>query len=268
MTRVLQLRDGAALEAVRKAARATEPDRYVAALLGPAAIRDDLVALAAFAGEIARIPAQVREPMMGEIRLQWWHDAIDAAFRGQMSGHPVADGLAMAIAAHELDPARLHAIVEARLFELGGKLHADDAALLAHLEQTEGGVFALSLQVSGVAPAAEAATTANAAGRAYGLARALGRLPALLHNGGFPIPASRLTSAGIDAADLMQRPVPRHVEDGLAAAIAALQRLSRDATAAARSSAIGLGRPAPAALLPLAMVEPYFSAPPPKSPTR
>ena len=50
--------------------RRHDPDRYVAALYAPADRRDDLIALHAFNAEIARIRDQVREPMLGEIRLQ------------------------------------------------------------------------------------------------------------------------------------------------------------------------------------------------------
>ena len=53
------------LEAVRASARLNAPDRYYAALFAPAAVRDDLIALAAFCGEIARIGRQVSEPVDG-----------------------------------------------------------------------------------------------------------------------------------------------------------------------------------------------------------
>ena len=70
------------LEAVRASARLNAPDRYYAALFAPAAVRDDLIALAAFCGEIARIGRQVSEPVMGEIRITWWRDALLAAEHG------------------------------------------------------------------------------------------------------------------------------------------------------------------------------------------
>ena len=61
-------------DVIRLAARAYERDRYLAALLSPAARRDDLLVLAAFAGDVGRIASSVSEPMMGAIRLQWWRD--------------------------------------------------------------------------------------------------------------------------------------------------------------------------------------------------
>ena len=47
-------------EAIIGAARAGEPDRYLAALLAPRTERADLLALAAFAAELARVASAVR----------------------------------------------------------------------------------------------------------------------------------------------------------------------------------------------------------------
>ena len=88
-------------EAVRAAARELDYDRYLAALLAPRRARDDLMALAAFHGEIARIPLTVREPAIGDIRLQWWRDALRTP-AGTATGNPVAD-------AHASDDARARA---------------------------------------------------------------------------------------------------------------------------------------------------------------
>ena len=57
-------------------ARLNAPDRYYAALFAPADARDDLIALAAFTGEIERIARQVSEAALGEIRVTWWRDAF------------------------------------------------------------------------------------------------------------------------------------------------------------------------------------------------
>ncbi|MEL6873575.1 MAG: squalene/phytoene synthase family protein, partial [Pseudomonadota bacterium] len=58
------------------AARAFERDRYLTALRVQGDARGDLLTLAAFFAELQRIPAFVNEPMMGEIRFQWWRDAV------------------------------------------------------------------------------------------------------------------------------------------------------------------------------------------------
>ena len=53
-------------------------DRYLADLFIPAEIRPHAHALHAFSFEIARVRDVVSEPMPGELRHQWWRDAIES----------------------------------------------------------------------------------------------------------------------------------------------------------------------------------------------
>jgi len=66
--------------------RAYDRPRYYATLLAPAAIRGDLFALYGFAAEIARVPDQVSEPGLGEIRLRWWSEALAGTAGGEGEG--------------------------------------------------------------------------------------------------------------------------------------------------------------------------------------
>jgi len=142
--------------AAREVGRRHAPDFFVAALLAPAAARDDLIAVAALIGEIARIPAQVSEPMLAEIRLQWWRDALLAAATGVRTGHPVADAVAHTITRRRLDVGRLLAIVDAE-DERGAAMAA----------------FAVAAQIMKLSDGEELARTIAAAGEAYGSAREL-----------------------------------------------------------------------------------------------
>jgi phytoene synthase len=238
---------------VRLAARAQERDRYLSALLAPRVVRDDLIALAAFAGEIARIPAVVHEPMAGEVRLQWWRDALEAVGRGEKSGHPVADALGAAQIRHRLPKGLLHGIIDAHTVGLYEEPLVDDAALWSFLVKTEGAMFSLGLRVLGRSdPASQSA--ADAAGRAYGLARVLMDLPALRSQRRTLLPESRLRAAGLSLADVKAgsadarlRPVLRDLAEEARAQLVKARPGWRRLTAAQR-----------AALLPLALVEPYL----------
>ena len=55
------------VEAVRRG----DPDRHMTAMMAPAAVRRDLMAVYAFNLELARIPDTVREPLIGQMRLTW-----------------------------------------------------------------------------------------------------------------------------------------------------------------------------------------------------
>jgi phytoene synthase len=242
-------------DVVRLAARAHERDRYLSALLAPRGVREDLIALAAFAGEIARIAAVVHEPMAGEIRLQWWRDALEALERGEKSGHPVADAVGAARMRHRLPKGLLHGIIDAHTIGLYEERLADDPALRSFLAKTEGAMFTLGLRILGRSDAT-AQEAADAAGRAYGLARVLVELPALWAQGRTLLPESRLQAAGLS---------PAEVKAGVAAA--RLWPVVRDLAEEARRQ---LGRAREgwrrliveerAGLLPLALVEPYLRA--------
>ena len=56
--------------------RESNRDRYLATLFAPAEKRDALFALYAFDAEISRVRDLAREPMPGEIRLQWWREML------------------------------------------------------------------------------------------------------------------------------------------------------------------------------------------------
>jgi 15-cis-phytoene synthase len=254
-------RSGDLEENVRAAARDGEPDRYLAALLAPPEARDGLLALAAFAAETARIAVQVREPIMGEIRLQWWRDAISASGRGEPTGNPVADALTAAITRHGLPLAPFETLLDARGEELTRDFPPDDAALDRHLADTEGTLFSLGLAVvsSRERPAGTDALV-HAASVCYGLARGLGRLPLALRYGGIVLSLERLEQAGISPGMLAADPIAPETAAAIDNIARGLEVRARAALDEVRHGFPDLGTAGVAAFLPLAMVEPYFSA--------
>ena len=63
--------------------READKDRYLASLFAPADRRPQLHALYAFNIEVARVRELAREPMAGEVRLQWWREACSAKARSR-----------------------------------------------------------------------------------------------------------------------------------------------------------------------------------------
>ncbi len=100
--------------------RAHDKDHYLASLFAPAERRPYLFALYAFALEIARVKALVKEPMAGMIRLQWWHEAIAGLRAGEAAASPVMIALQDAALQTGVSLAPLAAAVEARQDELHG----------------------------------------------------------------------------------------------------------------------------------------------------
>jgi phytoene synthase len=241
--------------AILGSARAGEPDRYLAALLAPGAARADLLVLAAFSAELARVATAVtREPTMAEIRWQWWREAVALPAAAQ-TGHPIADRLRALTERRGLARADLMGLVDAHARDLDPVPFASDAALEDYLISTEGALFALSAGVLGRAGNGSAPAWSAWAGRAYGLARLLFGLKAQLAGGHCPIPRARLAAVGLGPDDLMAG-----ASAGRARLIADLGRQARDSLVQARRDATKLPREASIAVLPLALVESYVRA--------
>jgi phytoene synthase len=160
--------------------RQADPDRWLASrFIADPASRADVVALYALNIELAHIAEAVREPLMGEIRLTWWREAIEELFAGRPPRrHPVVEALAPAIRRGALPAAPLETMIEARFADLADEPFADLEAIEHYLDGTAGALMGLAASVlGGDAPGAVAP-----AGRAWGLAglARLRRLPQTL----------------------------------------------------------------------------------------
>ncbi|MBU6166280.1 MAG: squalene/phytoene synthase family protein [Alphaproteobacteria bacterium] len=78
--------------------KARDRDRWLACLYAPAAARPGLIALMALDCELAQLVVTTTEPMLGEIRLAWWRERLEALDRGEVPAQP----LLAALAAHAL----------------------------------------------------------------------------------------------------------------------------------------------------------------------
>lgn len=242
-------------------------DRYLSALLAPAGQRDALMTWAAVAGEIERIPFVVTDPMIGEIRFQWWLDWLDLVQAGGASGNPLADAMAGIIRSKSLPVDTIRAMIEARIADLYADPVADEAAFVDYLEATEGNAFAIAARISTKHLSDEAESACASAGRAYGTARALAKLPEFVRKGRWPLPlptpaagppkvqAYIIPPEGHTPADILA-PEGRELRaesarDAVKIATLALEKAR--ASAAFQEPALRIS------LLPLALVEPYLA---------
>lgn len=249
-------------DVVRRTTRAADPDRAIAALFAPTAVRDDLFALLAFNAELARIADQVTEPGLGAIRLQWWREAIEQAASGKSAGHPVADAFGAVIARRQLSRERIAALIDARSFDVGETLMPDARTLDAYLFDTTGGLFALAGEILG-AEGEKGDVVAEAGGRAYGLVRVMRSLPLLATKGRTYLPADLLARHGTSAQAIFAG----ETSPGLAALLAEMRERARESLKEARfnlygegMTGSGLDEAGRTAFLPLALVEPYLTA--------
>jgi len=234
-------------DAVRDSARMHSADEYAAALFAPTAIYQDLISLAAFTGEINHIVRSASDAALGEIRLYWWRDALARALQGEPSGNPVLDTFAETCARHGLKLADVERSIEARAADLVASPPPDDAALALHLENVDGPPLAFAAQIAGVGLSPATGTILRDAARASGMARIARELPYFLSREQSPLSPSRTPT------DLAS--VERWRDQ-----ISYLGREASTLLQGIRSDLASNAKPLITAVLPLALIEPYFRA--------
>jgi phytoene synthase len=235
--------------------RRFDHDRYLTALFAPADRREALFALYAFNLEVAKTREVVTEPLLGQIRLQWWRDSVDAAYRGEAPKHEVLIPLAEAVAAFGLTKAHFERLIEAREADLEETAPPDLAALEAYAEGTAAPLQLLALEALGVrdADTAEAARRVAVATALTGLLRAV---PFHARQRRVYLPTAVVEDVAVELGDLFElRP---HV--GLAKAVERLAGRARAVLGDARALQASVPRPALPALLPAVLASHYLEA--------
>lgn len=191
------------------------------ALFAPAAARDALFALYAFNYEIARVRESVREPMLGQIRLQWWREAIDAAYGDtQPRRHEVVEPLTAAIRVHGLGREHFTRLIDTRERDLDDAPPTTLIALEDYAEGTSAPLIRLALEALDAAtPLTFAAATE--VGTAYALAGLIRAMPVHAHVGRRMISDDIAAETGLAAADyaaLRATPALRRAVEAMARA--------------------------------------------------
>jgi len=215
-----------------------DPDRFRTLLAAPLEARRRLLPLYAFNLEVARAPWVTAEPMIAEMRLQWWRDALaEIAAGGPVRRHEVATPLSDVL---DADGARrLDALVAAHRWACYAEPFPDTAAFTAHIDATGGTLMAVAARILG----ATDTMPARDAGHAAGLAGWLLAVPDLEARNRLPLPDGRPAAvadlardglARLARARAAQARLPRSARPALAPAWRARTILSRAAADPAR----------------------------------
>lgn len=119
----------------------SDPEVRLAVAYAPARARAALIALWALDARLAAILRTTTEPMIGQMRLTWWHDAVGRP--GAIAGEPILAALAVA----GLAPVMSQRIVEGWEALLDDE---DDAALGEFAAGRGGGLFAAAATALGI----------------------------------------------------------------------------------------------------------------------
>lgn len=197
-----------------------DPERFRAAMAAPVAARHVLFPLYAFNIEVSRAPWVTEEPLIAEMRLQFWRDVIEELAAGKPPrAHEVVAPLAAAIPAEMIGA--LDALIVARRWDIYRDPFADRAAFDAYIADTAGPLVTVAARALG-ADADQAASLADA-GWGFGLAKFLVAVPALEAAGRVPLVDGRPAAV----ADLATEGLAR-----LARARGAAKAMPRSARAA------------------------------------
>ena len=205
--------------------KANDKDRYYASLVLPEPQREAIQALYAFNADVATIRDRAREPAPGEIRLQWWVDAIKGDGHGAVRANPIADGLLTAIETYKLPASvALQRLLAARRFDLYDDPMPDVQSFEGYAGETVSVLYQLAAMILNGGAEIE---TGDAAGH-LGVAQALiGHLRAFGLNasrGRIFLPWSIFAANGVRENELFAG----QVSEGLLAAHAQVIDLARE----------------------------------------
>ncbi|MDI1263049.1 MAG: phytoene/squalene synthase family protein [bacterium] len=149
--------------------------RYASTLFVPAVERRALLAIYAFNAEISRVRDQVSQPLPGEIRLQWWTDALEGAGHGEVEGNPVAAELMQAVRDFRLPVEPLSRLIDEHQFDLYNDPMPSMAALEGYVTDTASALFSLAARIMS-RPSEAIEHLARHAGLAQGIAQVIAAL--------------------------------------------------------------------------------------------
>jgi 15-cis-phytoene synthase len=243
--------DAAATQAM-EAVRAADRDRYLSVLYAPEEKRPSLFALYAFNAEIASVRDRIREALPGEIRLQWWRDAIANDAPG---GHPLAEALLAAIARHNLPKRPFDDYLEARIFDLYNDPMPGRAELEGYCGETASALIQLAALVLDADAAPMIAEAAGHAGCAQAITGLIRLIPLHRARGQCYVPRDVLAAAGTTPEAFVAG------EDNASAtrAVTAMAALAAEHLAAFEARAATISQSLRPAFLPLALTGAYLA---------
>ena len=232
--------------------RESDHGRYLATLFAPAEQRSALFSLYAFDIEISRIRDLAREPMPGEIRLQWWREVLEGQRAGEAAANPVSMALLATLARHRLAAEKLIALLEAHRFDVYDEPMPTLAALQSYGSNTAGAIFDCASRILG-APSEE---NAIEAGQAQTIANVIALLPhhAARHQLFMPLDLLRHYGSTPDEIFALQ------ASSGLRAVLAELRLRARRHLTRIAELSVNIPEKTWPAFLSLAPLKPWLSA--------
>lgn len=230
--------------------RGFDRDRYICDLFAPPDRRPALLALHAFNVEVARIREAITNPLAGEVRLQWWSEALIGGARGDVRANPVAAALLDAVEAYRLPRETFFALLDARVFDLYDDAMPSVNDLEGYAGETSSALIRLATIILSGASDKASADAAGHAGVAYAMAGLLRAFPHHARRGQCYLPLDVLKAHRLTREDA----VSGEPSQALRAAISDVCTLARKHHALALAALADVDRANLPAFLPLVLV--------------
>ncbi len=214
--------DSRAFDAGREAGRRLRHEdkgRFLCAMLAPAQHRDPLLALYNFNLEIARVRRTVSEPMIGQLRLKWWYDALDKMSGGVSPKHPICEALSAVSDKYGINLAALQRLIEVRADDLVPEQPENQLGLAEIARETDGVLGTAALKILGVGDAAAAAQAVEHLSAAQVFTALMLMLPSHAAQGWLYLPADVCSGANLDPVDALRTRYNRPSPPELCAAV-------------------------------------------------
>lgn len=146
----------------------SDPDRCRAAMFAPLQGRHDLLLLYAFHYELAKVPEIVSEPMIGQIRYQWWRECIEEIYSGgekPVRAHEISTPLSEMLLRVDMPRFWVDRLIDGRARDLDPEPFKTVDVARDYAAQTSGVLMQMAVKVLGADPD----DAVMLAGQAWGL---------------------------------------------------------------------------------------------------
>jgi 15-cis-phytoene synthase len=229
-------------ESARHAAdylRSYDRDRYFATLVLRPEHRPAIQALYAFSADVATVRDRAREPAPGEIRLQWWADALSGEGHGSVRQNPLADALLSAVEAYRLPAGPLQRLVAARRFDLYDDPMPDVPSFEGYAGETASVLYQLAAMILNDGIDVETGDAAGHLGVAHALIGHLRAFGLNASRGRLFLPLTIFVASGVREAEIYSGTL----SEGILAAQAEFTDLARDHLGKANAAIAALAKP-------------------------
>ncbi|MDB5624147.1 MAG: squalene/phytoene synthase family protein [Devosia sp.] len=230
--------------------RTLDRDRYLSTLVLTGEHRNAVTALYAFSAEVAAIRERVSNPAPGEIRLQWWNDALDGQGHGELRQNPVADALLDTLERYAIPVGTLQRLLGARRFDLYDDPMPDLESFEGYAGETASTLYQLAAMVLNNGKPVEPGDAAGHLGVAHALIGHRRAFGVLARQGRIMLPWTIFAANGVEEREIFTGTE----SEGLAAALGQVADLAAEHLGKAETAIAGLPANLRPAFAPIAVL--------------